>query len=441
MPIRFSIIIWTNHTNGMFFRNNLDALQAMDAESTEIIIVDENAQSRIAEIAGEFFPQDSRLHYYRIRRGRGMGYAYNMGIHYARGEYFVFIGQHDRISGRALTHYDNIIRDASPDAIYCDHDELENGERTNPIFKPGLNKELLRHVNYIGNHLVIKREVFMRTGLFRENLPVACMYDLLLRMTEKKCRIHHVPMLFYHIQKESEHLFDASYKKIRERAYKEHTVVVAAHFKRQGIDAEVLHDRRMDFWKIRYDGHEYKAHRREYVLLREKKHHPITRRSLERLYGHIKQPDVAVVGVAMLKNRFTFDNCGYIFDREGFAYPACHGHHILYEGYMGRNVLAQDVSMVDMAYCLIDKKIYRKLGGFDPELVGRDRMLDFCFRARRAGFRIVFEPQVKVLKRERENVSSAQSNALLIERWGDVIEAGDPYYNENLPMGLENYIF
>ncbi len=94
--------------------------------------------------------------------------------------------------------------------------------------------------------------------------------------------------------------------------------------------------------------------------------------------------------------------------------------------------------MVDFRYCMIDAKVYRKLGGLDPKLSGRDQMLDFCLRAKKTGYRTIVDPG-SLSKVPANRMSSRVSHEAMLEKWANLLAEGDPYYNPNLPMGLLNY--
>ena len=95
--------------------------------------------------------------------------------------------------------------------------------------------------------------------------------------------------------------------------------------------------------------------------------------------------------------------------------------------------------MVDFRYCMIHAKVYRKLGGFDTNLFGREQMLDFCLRARKAGYRIIVDPGILVKSPGKQDESTEESHHLMLEKWTDEWQKTDAYYNPNLPMGLHNY--
>lgn len=444
---KFSLVVWTRDTNEVFFRDFMESVVAQIYENWELYVIDEGQGDYIRRITAEFFPEDDRVHYRQLKTSKGKAYAYNIGFHFVltdaarRGEkegYLVVADQHDRLNPNTFLAMAEKAENM-PDLIYTDHDELVGTERMHPHFKPEYNKELLLHRNYIGEFVAISYLAARQVGEFQEKLKEAVVYDYLLRLGDQKREVVRVPSLLYHRRMVAR----SNYKKAskhKEEVLTEQMLVAAAALRRRGVDATVEKAADDTYWKVLYDGKDVLSHENEYLILRNPKVRPLTRKNLERMYGLLRQKDVAVVGARFIKQGFAIDNCGYIFDETGIAYPAFYGQKIYRATYEQLASIPRDVSMVDSGYCMIDAKVYRKIGGFDPKLSGRDVMLDFCLRAKQHGFRTVVEPAVIARDLARENESSQASNALLMGRWGEVIATGDPYYNPNLPVGLENYL-
>ena len=435
-----SVILWTNGTNPIYFKECLESVLSQNYEGFELIILDENPDDSVRIMAGELTPHDERIRYRRLGHGSGLAYALNMGIHHSKGDIIFLMGQHDRLDDRMLS----VLRDeftvhSDCDIIYTDHDELQGINRTEPHFKPDFSPELLRHVNYIGDFIAIKKEAVKRLGTFRETLAAACIYDFLLHAYEKGAKVAHIPRLLYHLRITMGTEASRELQKAEKKAYREYITVVKAHLKRMGIEAIVEPDRKMRFWNIEYDGSDFRNHHKDYILIHEDNVKVVSRNATELLYGMMKQPDVAIVGAKFLSGTFRVDNCGYIFDRNGIAYPACHNIGSRETGYDLRAILPREVSMVDAGFCMVDARFYRRAGGFDTALLGRDLMMDLCLKARRAGLRVIYDPMVTVKRSSESETSSQISNEMLMRRWGDVIDQGDPYYNKNLPAGVENY--
>ncbi len=447
--LKFSVVIWTKDTNEVFFRDFMESMVSQTYDAWEMYVIDEGNDNRISTIVAEFFPEDDRVHYRKLKTNKGKAYAYNIGFHFVlvdaarRGvgdgenDYIILADQHDRLSPSALSVMAENAQ-SSPDIIYTDHDELVGVDRMYPHFKPALNKELLMHCNYIGEFIAVSYGAARRIGEFQEKLTHAVVYDYLLRAVELKLKFVRVPALIYHRRVLS--VSDKkAYRKWMEKQVAEHMLVVQASLRRRELEAVVETGTDDTCWSVTYDGTDAYAHQKEYMILRSKDVRLLTRHNIERMYGYLRQKDVAVVGARFVKSGFTIDNCGYIYDENGMSYPAFYDQKIYRPTYEQLASIPRDVSVVDADYCMIDAKAYRKLGGFDPHLAGRDVMLDFCLRVQQAGLRVVVDPAIIVRSKVRQIESSERSNETLVEKWGETLKLGDPYYNPNMAMGLENY--
>ena len=438
----FTVVMLLKDTDPDYFRDSLESLLSQTIDDYQILLIDQNNESGFSIFVSEMFPYDKRVEYRRLSPQKGRGFSLNYAIDSARGDYILFLGQHERLSENALFAFaENALHDEEAAMLYCDTDELLDGERRNQYFRSGINIELLRQTNYIGTSFVVKREAFRRAGKFSELTKRLPEWEFLLRLTERRLKILHIPKLLIHKRAGEK---EVSYDRRERTGFElEAAAIVEASLRRQDIKAFVRSYFLSDalYVKVTYDGSSYDMKRDSFLFLKDQNVRFPTRHAVEKLYGVLAQPDVAVVGCRFLGAAFSVSNCGFIFDKSGVCYSACHGQSVFSSGYGGRIALRNDVSCVDFSFCLIDEKFFRRSGGFDKKLIGRDLMLDFCLRARKHGLRTVYEPEVTARYSGREPLSSKESNDILMERWGDVIREGDPYYNENLSMGTDNYGF
>ncbi len=84
----------------------------------------------------------------------------------------------------------------------------------------------------------------------------------------------------------------------------------------------------------------------------------------------------------------------------------------------------------------------RELGGFDEHYGTHYQDVDLCLRLREAGLRNLFTPHAVV--RHDEGVTRGSrydhlDRALFLDRWGETIERGDPYYNPALSLAGDDY--
>lgn len=69
----------------------------------------------------------------------------------------------------------------------------------------------------------------------------------------------------------------------------------------------------------------------------------------------------------------------------------------VFEGFSPKVSKPQEVEAVVGAAMVIPKVIFKKLGGFDERYFMYYEDLDFCRKARKAGYKIIFMPQAKVI--------------------------------------------
>ena len=437
--IGFAFILAIKNGGMLGFREAMEAFRAMDYPDMSVHVLDGSDEHDVEGFVRSVAGGDARFIYHRMQPSMGMSALWNQGIRYAKEEYLVFIGpmvRPDDIMPYVLA--DRIRSMALPQIIYSDYDELSEDVRINPQFLPDFNLELMRHTNYIGDTFCVRRQAFRIVGLFSEKLTFSFSYDFFLRAKEAGLQITHVPALLWHRRVVDSGLSGRVLRRELRRTLMEHIKALAAHFARLGIKADMEPNDSLAYIDIAYDGTGYRNAHKDYLLVHDKEIKVWGRSAPEILYGHIRQKDVAIVGCRFQSRGRLIDNCGYIYDKSGMIYPACYGQKKSDTGLYGRIAIAQDVSMVDPGYCMIDARFFRKSGGFDRGLTGREMMLDLCLRAREAGLRVVYEPAVTVKCGLREQKSTQEAHEALLMRWAAVVSDGDPYYSPNLPMGLSS---
>lgn len=458
--MKFSVIIRADHTNRVYFRDCIDSVLSQTLTDFELIILDQNPDSSLGVIVNEFFPEDDRITYRHIVSGRTAGFALNFATATAKGDIILFLSQHDRLSKDALFFISKTFDENSDKfLIYSDYDEIEKAERVRPHFLSAYNVELLRQYDYIGNSFAVRRMNFS----FGDRMKFFPEYYLLLSFSDKRDKVFHLEKLLFHrhfISEEDENDYFSLYedftsrelKKEKEKLYyarlSEAKAIVSLELEREKINADIIPDKRFDgrhpisefpHLRIKYDGSAYYYKNSSYTFVKAKSARMLGRNSVKKLFAALNQPDVVMVCPKTMKDFLSIGNCGYIFDKMGISYPACYGELAVSSGYDGRIALRQDVGAISLSCCLIDSKFLKKSGGIDTRLSKRDRMLDLSLRAIEHGYRIVYEPSVSVLLGDSDNESSEESNKLLMEKHGDFIKNGDPYYNGNLPIGVKNY--
>ena len=212
----------------------------------------------------------------------------------------------------------------------------------------------------------------------------------------------------------------------------------------------------------------------EYLILLNNDTEVITVNWIEEMLMYGLRDDVGAVGAKLYYEDKTIQHAGIVLGL-GAHRTAGHSHHkVAMEnvGYMGRLCYAQDVSAVTGACMMVKKSLYDELGGLSEEFAVALNDVDFCLRIREKGYLIVFTPfaelyhyesvsrgsDLKLSRREKakmqkeaakqggtaelSDANSLRYNkeaALFKNKWKEVLQKGDPYYNVNFSLDRSDF--
>lgn len=189
----------------------------------------------------------------------------------------------------------------------------------------------------------------------------------------------------------------------------------------------------------------------EYLLLLNNDTEVITVNWLEELLMYAQRQDVGAVGAKLYYGDRTIQHAGVVLQL-GAHRTAGHSHYKQPKqnlGYMGRLCYAQDVSAVTGACLMVKKSLFFEAGGLDEGFAISLNDVDFCLKLRQMGLLNVFTPFCELFhyesasrglddqgeKAERYNMESAKFR----EKWKEVLEKGDPYYNPNFSLDRSDF--
>ncbi len=167
---------------------------------------------------------------------------------------------------------------------------------------------------------------------------------------------------------------------------------------------------------------------------------------IEELLMYAQRDDVGAVGAKLYFPDGTIQHAGIILGL-GEHRIAGHSHYKAAHnnlGYMGKLFYAQDVSAVTAACMMVRKSLFDEVGGFDESLRVAFNDVDFCLKLRQKGYLNVFTPYAELYHYESKSrgYETTSSKKARFEkeakhfkaRWGEVLSAGDPYYNVNFSL-------
>lgn len=187
----------------------------------------------------------------------------------------------------------------------------------------------------------------------------------------------------------------------------------------------------------------------EYILLLNNDTEMIEPDSMKEMLDICMRPDVGIVGAKLLFEDNTIQHAGVIIGFGGVAGHAFIGQDRDDNGYFSRIISVQDLSAVTAACLMVRRSVFDEVEGLNEEFKVAFNDIDFCLKVRKAGYLVVYNPYAQFYHYEsksRGQEDSAdkvarfqQEIGLFGERWGELLENGDPYYNPNLTLDKADF--
>ncbi len=188
----------------------------------------------------------------------------------------------------------------------------------------------------------------------------------------------------------------------------------------------------------------------EYVLQLNNDTELLTPDWLQKFIGYCQREDVGAVGARLYYGDKSIQHAGIVVGICGLAANMLPGLPKGVHAYFGKDCLIQNVSAVTGACLFAKRSIYEEVGFMDEEnFVIAFNDVDFCLKIREKGYKIIYNPYIELMHYESksrgyENTPEKQerfereSNNFK-NKWKEVIEKGDPYYNPNLSLTTADY--
>jgi GT2 family glycosyltransferase len=198
---RFSIITPVHDPPLGLLRACLASIEGQTFRHWELCLVDDGSKS--AEVRAELrrlAANDLRVKLEERPVAGGIVAASNDALAMATGEFVVLVDHDDLLEAHALELIDTALRrDGEIDYVYTDEDKLDaDGTVRDTFYKPDWSPERLRAQNYCTHLSVLRRRIVAEVGRFREGFDGSQDHDLILRVSERARRVHHVPEVLYH---------------------------------------------------------------------------------------------------------------------------------------------------------------------------------------------------------------------------------------------------
>lgn len=373
------------------------------------------------------------------------------------GDYVIFLDEDYILHNFALFEIFRVIEIKKSDIIYSDNDYTdENGNRYNPDFKSDFAIDSLLSKNYIGNFLVVRKELV-------KDYKFTNIYKLILDLIPKTKNIYHMPRILYtsktinekhdidqeiadlnryfdinnikataskcefeNIHKINYEILDLSKKvsivipnmdhiddlekcinSILKSTYENYEIVIVENNSRKPetfkyYDEICKMDNRIKIVKLEINGFNYSKivnfgvenSTGDYIVMLNNDVEITTFDWLESMIMYCQREDVGIVGAKLLFEDNTIQHAGVTIGIRGLA-----GHKYReisvddFNKYDKINYV-QDLSAVTAACFMVKKSDYIKVGNFDEELAVAFNDVDFCLKIRKLGLNVVYNPLV-----------------------------------------------
>lgn len=176
----------------------------------------------------------------------------------------------------------------------------------------------------------------------------------------------------------------------------------------------------------------------------------ITKDWLTEMVSHAVRPDIGCVGAKLYYENNSLQHGGVIIGIGGVAGHSHRGCPRYESGYVGRLLMAQNLSAVTAACLLVKREIYQAVSGLDEaNLAVAFNDVDFCLKVREKGYRNLWTPFAELyhyesISRGYEDTPEKlerfdRESTYMKKRWKDFLIAGDPYYSQNLTLSREDF--
>ena len=199
MPL-ISVVVPLYNTPLPYLKQMIHSVLGQSYANLELVLVD--ASDRQHPQVGEYCRslKDSRINYVRLARNAGISGNTNIGLAEAGGDYLALLDHDDLLWPNALFEVAAAISLTGAEMLYSDEIVLDGSLKKlkSYHFKPDFSPDTLRGCNYITHFLVFSRELLERAGGGEDSrYDGAQDFDLILRLSEKAKKIHHIPKVLY----------------------------------------------------------------------------------------------------------------------------------------------------------------------------------------------------------------------------------------------------
>ncbi len=187
----------------------------------------------------------------------------------------------------------------------------------------------------------------------------------------------------------------------------------------------------------------------DYYLLLNNDTEIINEDCISEMLGYCQREDVGAVGARLYYPDNTIQHAGVVVGLCGIAGHAFSGFRRDNYGYMNKVICIQDCSAVTAACLMTPKSVYEAVGGLEESFEVAFNDIDYCLKVRELGKLVVYNPYAELYHYESKSRGMEDTPEKLDrfrgeiqrfeQRWPEILEKGDPYYNPNLVLDRGDY--
>lgn len=391
----------------------------------------------------------------------------------------------------------------SIDIFYSDNDAIENNSRKNPFFKPDWSPYLQNSMNYLSSLCLIKKDLIKNISMKPKIVP-CLEYDIILKCIEQSNQILHIPLPLCSVKQQEisttfidcqnssliSHLKKINVKADVKQGIVKNTIQIKYDLLQKPkisiiiptknnlgtlkrcINSIQKKTKYSNFEIIIVDNNSTNENIKNYYeslpfkILTYAENFNFSKMNnlavehstgdfllflnddtkildpfwLDELISICLQADVGIVGPKLILSDDTIQHAGMVFLPTGAGFHPAMRQEKTSSVYHNTVNVMKDCSAVTGACLLIEKKLFKQIGGFDNKFDVYYGDSDLCFKVREAGFRIIYTPFTELLHEGSMSISywhagasffDVENHQAFIKKW-PYLKQGDPFYNPNL---------
>lgn len=182
----------------------------------------------------------------------------------------------------------------------------------------------------------------------------------------------------------------------------------------------------------------------EYLLFLNNDTEMTSEGCIREMMNYAALPEAGAVGALLFYGDDTVQHAGVVIGYGGLAGHAFEGRERQKAMQTQEIACARCCSAVTAACMMVQRSLFEALGGFEERLGVAYNDIDLCLRIGKAGKKVIYTPHAQLYHYESRTRGLELTNekaarirretAFFQERWKELLESGDPYYNPNLTL-------